>query len=961
MPDVHRTGPVPPRARHALLWVCVVAGILAGVASPARAIKRIYVANDDHTDYMWSGDDVQYRAAFLGMLDFYMTQAEATATNPSDSRGRFNCDGSLWVWEYEHNRSATDFARLVSHLRDGTLTMPLNAAVLCYGGSPSEAVLRSMYYAGRLERRYALRFPLVMAMENQTLPGGLASLWAGAGAQYSWRGVCGCATQTTFRPRPREIYNYLGPDGQSVCMKWNTEAGYANSVGGYYEASDPGTAADYLDNNSDFLSRWPWDVSAAFGHGGDSLQTSTNAFIATSQQLSDATRRVIVSNEVDFFQDFLASHAGEIPTFAGSFGNEWELYQASMGAVTAEFRREIEKLRTAEALATIASWGHHAFMTGREAARDSAFMAAGLYYEHDWTADGPVPRARRAQFQRDELSRLESYVEKLHADALSTVAADVKTIATAERHMVFNPLSWTRTDVVDLATTLTPPLRVVDVKTGAEVPSQVLSLQPTVVRILAGSVPSVGYRVYQVQAWDPALLPPSASVSLPAFDNGLYRVTLGPHGNITSLVDHRDADRELVDAASGSLNDLGSGSGTAALESTGPVSTTLAVNAGGSPAHRTRVTLYAGVDRVDVEDTVTENFGGTVAYGSHFALPGATLRHEEVGMIATAARAAHGGDYADQNARTDYLSFGHFADFSQAGRGVTISNADCSFFQAGNSTPSTLDAATPALQAVVGMQVDGPSLGIPNQGGDTYFLNRFSLRRHDAFDPAAAMRFALEHQNPLVEARLTATGTGLLPADTYSFVSLPSSDVLLWALKPAEEGISSGIIARVWNLAQGQRSFQLSLPTVTGIVATRTTHLETDLGPAFVLNGAVNDVLARQQMRTYRLAPNPETLSTPPGGVAVALGLSVFPSPLGRGRAAGIAFRLDAPGRIRVRVRDVRGATIATLWDGVCASGPQQFSWDRLDARGKAMRAGIYFVEVESAGGRAVRRVAALD
>ena len=50
-----------------------------------------------------------------------------------------------------------------------------------------------------------MRFPLVAAMENQTLPGGLASLWAGAGARYSWRGVCGCASRTDWGPRPREI------------------------------------------------------------------------------------------------------------------------------------------------------------------------------------------------------------------------------------------------------------------------------------------------------------------------------------------------------------------------------------------------------------------------------------------------------------------------------------------------------------------------------------------------------------------------------------------------------------------------------------------------------------------------------------------------------------------------------------------------------------------------------------
>ena len=944
--------PAAPLALAALLAI----GLLAVAVAPAHAVKRIYLANDDHTDYFWTADDAQYRTAFLDMLDFYMAQAEATATNPADSRGRFNCDGSLWVWEYEHNKPAAEFARLVGHLRDGTITMPLNTAVLCYGGTPAEAVLRGMYYAGRLERRYDLRFPLVTAMENHTLPGGLASLWAGAGARYSWRGVCGCVTRTAFRPRPREIYRFLGPDGQGVCMKWNTLASTYLASGGYAEASNPGTIVNYLDGDAAFLARWPWDVSAAFGHGGDALQTTTNSFITASQQLSTADRRVIVSNEVDFFEDFLASHGAGIPDFSGGFGNEWELYQASMAAVTGAFRRAIEKLRTAEALATIATWRDPSFMAGRESARDAAFMAAGLFYEHNWTADGAVPAERRAQFQRDQLAKLEAYVNTLHADALARVAADVRTVQGVERHLVFNPLSWPRTDVADLVTSVPEPRLVVDVTTGAEVPSQPLSAG--VVRILAGAVPSVGYRVYEVLPGPPTAFAPSASVTLPAMDNGLYRVALGARGQVTSLLDHRDGDRELV-LAGGALNDLGLGAGTVVLESQGPVSTTLAVTAAGTPAHRTRVTMYAGVDRVDIENTVTQNFGGDLAYASAFNLSGTVLRHEEVGMIARAARAADGGDYADQNARTDYLTFGHFADFSEAGRGVTLSNADCSFFRAGDSTPDQLDATTPSLEAVVGMQVDGVGLGIPDQGGDSEFLNRFALRRHGAFDAPAAMRFSLEHQDPLVATRLPGNASGALAGTSFSFVSLPAGDIVLWALKPAEDGMASGIIARAWNLAQGQRTLQLTLPQTAEVTATRTTHLETDLAPASVTGSTLTDLLDRQQMRTYRIVPVPETARVGPDGNPV-LGLAVFPNPLRRAPAS-ISFRLAVAGRVRVRVRDVRGATIATVREGDLAAGPHSFEWDRRDGHGDTVRPGIYFVEVESARSRTQRRVAVLN
>jgi len=47
------------------------------------ATKRIYLAPDDHTDYMWTADEATYRAAFLEMLDYYLNAADSTAGNTS--------------------------------------------------------------------------------------------------------------------------------------------------------------------------------------------------------------------------------------------------------------------------------------------------------------------------------------------------------------------------------------------------------------------------------------------------------------------------------------------------------------------------------------------------------------------------------------------------------------------------------------------------------------------------------------------------------------------------------------------------------------------------------------------------------------------------------------------------------------------------------------------------------------
>ena len=72
--------------------------------------KKIYIALDDHTDYFWTADDVTYRAAFLETIDYYLDQIDKTEDEPSDFQARWNCDGSLWLWEYQNHRTPEEFA-----------------------------------------------------------------------------------------------------------------------------------------------------------------------------------------------------------------------------------------------------------------------------------------------------------------------------------------------------------------------------------------------------------------------------------------------------------------------------------------------------------------------------------------------------------------------------------------------------------------------------------------------------------------------------------------------------------------------------------------------------------------------------------------------------------------------------------------------------------------------------------
>jgi alpha-mannosidase len=281
------------------------------------------------------------------------------------------------------------------------------------------------------------------------------------------------------------------------------------------------------------------------------------------------------------------------------------------------------------------------------------------------------------------------------------------------------------------------------------------------------------------------------------------------------------------------------------------VSVTLRAISTEPPAHETRITLTRDSRRIEIHNEIQQNFGDVRYWSFSFALPGAVMRHEELGAILTARLVSDGGHYADQNARYDHLTLNHFADLSNDGVGVTLSNADCSFVRFGRSTIRRLDTATPQLSVLAGGRIDGP--GFADQGGDERFVQRFALMTHDDYDPYDAMRFALEHQNPLVVGPVTPEGR--YPSQHGSLIKGLPRPLVLWAVKPAEEGIECGVVLRVWNISAQSVGHRLTVPFPMERAA-ETSHVETDIRAVRLSDGAVPIRLSPWQMRTWRLVRN---------------------------------------------------------------------------------------------------------
>jgi alpha-mannosidase len=240
-----------------------------------------------------------------------------------------------------------------------------------------------------------------------------------------------------------------------------------------------------------------------------------------------------------------------------------------------------------------------------------------------------------------------------------------------------------------------------------------------------------------------------------------------------------------------------------------------------------------------------------------FKLQSPDVWHEELGAI-NHARLQPEGDYAAKFSRLDWLTLNHYVFMRGSdGVGITLSNTDDAFMKLGQSKiengVSELDTTTPQISVLAGGQVDGPSLGIPDQAGDKHFLQRFALHVQRSSDPAESMRLALEDQNPLVVG--VVKGGSAYPETTYSLLSNSNPNLLLWALKPAEDGIEHGVVARFWNISAKPAEFSVRLQG--GIAsASEMTHIETNPVPVPLIESSLHTTAKQWQLRTFALLPD---------------------------------------------------------------------------------------------------------
>jgi alpha-mannosidase len=153
------------------------------------------------------------------------------------------------------------------------------------------------------------------------------------------------------------------------------------------------------------------------------------------------------------------------------------------------------------------------------------------------------------------LEDVQRMASEIRQGALSEISAHINTAGDGVPVVIYNSLSWPRTDVTTIEAQLPSPAQQVEVvdSAGQPVSSQLLDLHSETHRarvLLLASVPSVGYKTYFVRAATakPAHVPELKATG-DSLENQYIRLTIDPAtGCMTSLFDKRSKTEALAPA-----------------------------------------------------------------------------------------------------------------------------------------------------------------------------------------------------------------------------------------------------------------------------------------------------------------------------------------------------------------------------------------------------------------------------
>ncbi len=794
----------------------------------------LYLMPHSHTDIGYTELQTRVLKNHLEYLDSVIDFCRATDAYPDEARFRWNIEASMIFQNYLRSRPADKVQELLDLLKSGRVELSANYLNMSDGFSHEE-LIRASAYAKVVSRANGFNVQAAMNNDVTGFSWALPQIFSQMGVKYFTTGINEDRSRAPLR-RPNPFY-WQSVDGAKILL-WNGEhylfSNYDLLLHEGYDKSFPKVTGYLagLEKRGDY----PYDLI------GFHISGYVTDNCPPKKELSDRVRewnshwaypKLRLATMSEFFGALEKKYAKAIPTYKLGWPDYWTDGVGSTAFETGLNRLAHGDILTAEKLAVAAKLADKTFVYPTAEIRE-AYENTTLYDEHTWGAWNSISDPD-SEFARSQWAVKSGFAYGAREIAKTVLArsqqALLRAITSPEARAVavFNPLSWERTDVVRIALPAElqakeAKFKLFDKRSGFEIGYQ--RPDKSTLMFLAAGVPAFGYAVYTI-------VPEMAPMDVPAMpkaagnvlENRYYRVTADPvTGGLSSVVD-KETGRELVDAkARARLNQyiyenpvggrdavnnmakpaefvrVSPAAATAGPGLSGPVASSLVIKSTAKPCPdiQQEIILYDGLKRIDIVNRLKKD-ETREAEGLYFAFPfgveAGKLRFEIAdGTMAPETEQLPG-------TTRDWHSIQHWVEIAGPKQTVVWSPIEAPLVEFGDINTGKWLKKLPMTNTALysyAMNNYWHTNFKAGQGGP--FVFRYAITsRPGGEDLVASTRFGWEVHTPLVAAWLPAKNAGPLPAAGASLFSLDKPNVIIQAVKTAEDG--NGIVLRLREIA----------------------------------------------------------------------------------------------------------------------------------------------------------------
>jgi len=853
----------------------IIVGISAyDTTKPKIAVGNLNFITDAHMDTQWNW-------TVKNTIDEYIpnTLNQNFALFEAYPNYHFNFEGAIkYMWMKEYY--PTEYAKLKTYVAQGRWSIAGGSVDANDVMVPSaESIIRNFLYGQTFyKKEFGVKggsdimlpdcfgFPYtlptlgkhcgVTGFHSAKLSWGSAYNYDNLPALAKWRGVDGS-----------QIFAILKPGAYVTQDEYHKDMSY-----------DSGIMSEIKSNASTM------GIPATFkyvgtGDRGGAVSTETADWLEKSMASSGPVNVRIVSPDAAFVE--MEKYKGRLPII----DHELPMRIHGTGCYTSQtirkyWNRKNELLADAtEKSSFAADW-----MGGldyQQATINNSWIRLLWHQFHDDLTGTSIPEAYGFSYNDDILTQLD--LSKTLNDAVGSISRNLSTNTVAGIPVVvYNPLSIERSDVVEasiVAATQPTALNVID-KDGKSVPVQITEyLNGKVSFVFLATVPSLGYATYDVRVNETSTPETSGTLKITTttIENDAYLVTVNAKGDVSSILDKRQSNKELLmapirlamlydeskdwpsweipyDVITGTPREYVDENVEVSIAENGPLRSALKIKrtkAGSEFVQFISMTSLGSVDRID--------FTNEVNWQTQERLLKAVFPLKASNTKAT-YDASIGAVQRSNNTSDLYEVAGHqWADLTNTDNvyGISILN-DCKY---GWDKPTNNTLRLSLIHT-------------PKPGGYTYEgrqdlgLNKFtySFYRHLGLWNEDTQWEASKLNQPLL-AYQTTKHEGTL-GKSFAFAKLSSDKVAIKALKKAEN--SDEMIVRVYELTgNAQDNVEIEFPA--NIVSAKEVNgVEEEIGVASFSGKKLTLSLTKFQPKTFAV-----TLAAPATSIAAPVSNAV--------------------------------------------------------------------------------------